>query len=251
MSPPDHLPFRVQRERFLVLAAALSVACGGANAPGAPVAPPVTPAATAVEIPPPAASGSESGARTATPVASASAEAPAKSYPEVEVDSWVVGESDGLPGPACEEALDIPKPGHEEARPRVRLGAVTVAGRVGSEEVTRTIAKQGRAAFGRCVEIAKTMATKEPRVGVHIRLREDGSSFAPEEEETAENLRDPLFACARSALLGLRYPKPDSGAATVVVPLTFHQTTFVPDRDKLQAWADKINKPCKKKRPKP
>ena len=236
--------FRVRREVFLALVSAM--ACG---APRPVDPPPPTPVVLAT----PSASASPPPPLVPPPTPSATAAL----GPDLEIvdDDSERDELAHLPGPACEEALFLPMPSHDEPSALyVRIGALTVSGRTPPDSIRSTIRTRARGLLGHCASLI-TPDMGEPRVPVAIMFDQDGKTMDPVGYPAYEPRPEPLYMCAYQALRSLTYlpPEPSStptakNRVTFIAPLSFKRTRPRYDLKEMQAWASRINVPCKNRR---
>lgn len=147
-----------------------------------------------------------------------------------------------LPGPTCEAALDTPMPGREEDHPHVRLGALSVNGRMDPKAIEAVILRDGRTSIGTCFGADLSSLPEERRVAVRLVVHEDGTRQVNSEANAGH-----LQRCVESAITALQLGKPESGLTTMIIPMMFRKRMFVADRSRVAEWAERINAPCRKK----
>ena len=157
---------------------------------------------------------------------------PARSAPTAEAEEMLAPKSTGealpyLPKqaePARPASPDEPEPGSERpsptSSPNVRMGALTVSGRL-SPDVVQRIIRQNFGRFRMCYEKARARAPElEARVTLRFVIGRDGS--VSNVSDGGSDSKDPsLVECVKSAYSGLSFPQPEQGIATVVSPLFF------------------------------
>jgi outer membrane biosynthesis protein TonB len=102
----------------------------------------------------------------------------------------------------------------------VKMGALTVAGRLSTDVVQRII-RQNLGRFRMCYDAARARAPQlEGRVSLRFVIGRDGS--VTNVSDGGSDVNDPsLVACVKSAYSGLSFPQPEGGIVTVVSPLLF------------------------------
>jgi hypothetical protein len=115
---------------------------------------------------------------------------------------------------------DGPLPSGGSSAPRVRMGAVTVNGRLPPEVIQR-IVRQRMGRIRLCYDRGLTTNPKlEGRVAVRYVIGRDGSTTSV--ASGGSDMPDPaVVSCVLEAFRGLTYPQPEAGIVTVVYPIVF------------------------------
>jgi hypothetical protein len=126
--------------------------------------------------------------------------------------------------PARDASPREPEQGSERPSPsssqNVRLGALTVSGRLSTDVVQRII-RQNLGRFRMCYDQARARAPKlEGRVTLRFVIGRDGS--VTNVSDGGSDVNDASFVvCVKAAYSGLSFPQPEGGIVTVVSPLLF------------------------------
>lgn len=132
-----------------------------------------------------------------------------------------------LPKPA-EPARVVPpgEPEESDERPspsssnNVRMGALTVSGRLSSDVVQRII-RQNMGRFRMCYDRARARAPQlQGSVTLRFVIGRDGSVTNVSDGGSDLN-ESSLLTCVKTAYSGLSFPQPAGGIVTVVSPLSF------------------------------
>jgi Ca-activated chloride channel family protein len=109
---------------------------------------------------------------------------------------------------------------HSSSAPKVRMGNVTVSGRLPIEVVQR-IVRQNFGRFRVCYEQGlATNAELAGRVSVRFVIGRDGT--VSDTSSAGSDLPDDIVqSCVANAIHGLSFPAPEGGIATVVYPILF------------------------------
>jgi hypothetical protein len=123
----------------------------------------------------------------------------------------------GAPPREPEQGGERPSPSSSN---NVRLGALTVSGRLSTDVVQRII-RQNLGRFRMCYDQARAGAPQlEGRVTLRFVIGRDGS-VANVSDGGSDVNHASLVACVKSAYSGLSFPQPEGGIVTVVSPLFF------------------------------
>jgi hypothetical protein len=223
-----------------------SIGCGSSPPPD--VSTPLGPSASSGSpnaTPPASSSPPVTSAPPASSEAPSEKAAPEPTAPQIEVVDHHEPPFLDLPGPSCESALHEPMPGKDREVPlRAKIGAIQMNGRANHADVARAVQKDARSGLTKCADLAKTRLDQP----VGVKVSYDGTT-PPTVSDGSGKTGDPLAACIVQALSGVHYPKPEGGTVTMVIAISYTKTEFVPaDKAKLEAWAKRINVPCKSKK---
>jgi tetratricopeptide (TPR) repeat protein len=111
---------------------------------------------------------------------------------------------------------------HKTTAPKVRMGAVTVSGRLPPEVIQR-IVRQNFGRFRLCYEQASSLNPNlEGRVGVRFVI--DRSGAVSNVADAGSTIPDSgMIQCVMSAFQGLSFPQPEGGVVSVVYPIEFSE----------------------------
>jgi DNA-directed RNA polymerase subunit RPC12/RpoP len=116
-----------------------------------------------------------------------------------------------------EQSSERPSPSSSH---NVRMGPLTVSGRLSTDVVQRII-RQNFGRFRMCYDQARVRAPQlEARVTLRFVIGRDGSVSNVSDGGSDANDAS-LVACVKAAYSGLSFPQPEGGIVTVVSPLFF------------------------------
>lgn len=138
-------------------------------------------------------------------------------------------------------------PGKDRQVPlRAKIGAIQMNGRANHADVARAVQTEARGGLTKCADLAKNRL--DEHFGVKVSY-DALTATTPTASDGSGKSGDALAECVVKALTTVRYPKPEGGTVTMVIAISYTKTEFVPaDKAKLDAWAKRINAPCKSKK---
>lgn len=110
---------------------------------------------------------------------------------------------------------------HATDAPKVRMGAVTVTGRL-PKEVIQRIVRQNFGRFRLCYEQAAARNTERLEGRIVMRFTIDPSGSVSDVDDDGSSVSDSgMLSCVESAFYGLSFPAPEGGPVKVVYPISF------------------------------